>query len=401
VFKKLVLGLVLALVLVGAFFHRELRDVYAGATMFREDNLVQSFQSMYRLRPSRRIAPADAPFAWGRRPTPLPASVDILGVDRDLVAFLEERTTTSLLVIRGDDVLHEAYFLGADEDTLFASHSMGKSVVSALLGIAIDEGHVGGIQEPVTVYLPELAGSGYDGVSIKDCLQMSSGVGFDEDYSDPRSDFMRMSLHMLLGRPLIDFIASLERAEPPGTYNRYVSINTEVLGMIVARATGRGLADYVEEKLWRQIGTESEAYWILESSGAELAMGGLSVRVRDYARIARLYREGGRWNGVQVVPAAWVAASLRADEPHLRPGPNANSDSQLGYGYQWWIPDGDAGEFMALGIYGQFIYVNPELDVIVVKTSADPHFDDNDYEADMHTVEAFRAIARHVAGQGA
>lgn len=396
--KKIIILTLLILLIVPValgFYHRDiLRNIYQTAQMFSEENLVESFQSMYTLRPSRLVARGEDSFDFKQESKELPASFVYLGETIDTRTFLEDTVATSLLVVADDTITFEQYYHGANQNTLFASHSMGKSFVSVLMGIAIAEGYINGVDDPVTMYIPELKGTAFEGVSIKHALHMASGIAFNEDYGDISSDINRMSLSMLMGEPFEEYLATLQREREPGTYNHYVSVNTEIIGIIVRNATGKGLAEYLQENIWKKIGTENDAWWILDND-RELAMGGLSVSTRDYARFARLYLNKGNWEGEQIIPAAWIEASLATDEPHLKPGDNPLSDTQsLGYGYQWWIPDGEEQEFMGLGIYGQNIYVNPQRKVIIVRTAADPEFQANDFAHDMMALELYREIAR-------
>ena len=276
-----------------------------------------------------------------------------------------------------------------DENTVFSSNSMGKSFVSALMGIAVSEGYIESIDDPVGKYIPGFAGTEMENIPIKACLQMASGIRFDED-----ADMSGFSMKTLMGIPAMKVIAKYGMQEEPYTYRRYLSINTEILGQVIKNATGRGLAEYMEEKLWKKIGTDHDAYWTL-SNGTELAMGGLSVSLRDYARFARLYLNGGKWEGEQILSEDWVKASLDVSAEYSRPGANNDVYNEIGYGYQWWVPEGDQNEFMAIGVYGQWIYVNPSKRVIIVKTSADPDFTSKDYEP--KHVEFFRAIADGIA----
>ena len=193
-----------------------------------------------------------------------------------------------------------------------------------------------------------------------------------------------------MGPSAMKVISKYGMQEEPCTYRRYLSINTEILGEVITNATGYSLAEYMEEKLWKRLDTAQDAYWTL-SNGKELAMGGLSVSLRDYARFARLYLNEGNYNGEQILTKEWVRDSLDISAEYSKPGANNDAYNAIGYGYQWWIPEGDSGEIMAIGVYGQWIYVNPEKRIIIVKTSADPDFMEKNYE--LKHVEFFRAIA--------
>ena len=157
-----------------------------------------------------------------------------------------------------------------------------------------------------------------------------------------------------MGTPAMKVIAKYGVRKHPYTYRRYQSITPKSLGKIITNATGRSLAEYMEEKLWKKIAPARDAYWTL-NNGTELAMGGLSVSLRDYARFARLYLNEGSYNGEQILPKEWVQDSLDISADYSKPGANYDAYNAIGYGYQWWVPEGNAGEFMAIGVYGQWI----------------------------------------------
>ncbi|WP_245243149.1 serine hydrolase [Pararhodobacter sp. SW119] len=164
------------------------------------------------------------------------------------------------------------------------------------------------------------------------------------------------------------------------------------MGLVLEGATGMPVAEYLESRLWGPLGAERDAFWSTDRQGQEFALCCLNATLRDYARFGRLYLEGGARDGRQIIPAVWVDASVTPEAAHLQPGDNSASSWTFGYGYKWWIPENPQGDFTAIGVWGQYIYVDPARGVIVVKTSADPDFDDNDHES----VAAFRAIARAV-----
>ncbi len=225
---------------------------------------------------------------------------------------------------------------------------------------------------------------------------MSSGARWNEDYSDSQSDINRFGRIFALGGSLDDFATTLKREKEPGTINHYNSIDTQVLGMLLVRATGKSITDYMTEKLWQPMGAESPAQWLLDSNGMEMAFGGLNATVRDYAKIGEIFRLGGRLNGKQIVPADWVTASVTPDAPYLQPKTDIpQSEFGLGYGYQWWIPASSEGEFTAIGVYNQFIYVNPTQNVVIVKLSANSDYGTTNDESsfrEVETIEFFRNI---------
>jgi len=295
---------------------------------------------------------------------------------------------------------------------------MCKSVTSTMFGIAVDRGIIPNIEQAtVTDYVPELRGSGYDGVSLKDVLQMSSGVAFSEDYADPFSDINVMSYTLALGGSMDAFIARLkkDRQHPPGTFNHYISSDTQVLAMVLSRAAKVPLAEFVEKYLWSRVGFEASATWCMdnERDRTELAFGILSATTRDYARLGWLMLNGGLSpaTGERVVSDAWVRAATTPDAPHLMPGNDVTQSDHpfLGYGYQWWVapkkddPSTPSGDFLALGVYGQTIYVSREHNIVVAKNAAYPFYTKKtapgtkDNLVQLQGFHALRAIAEHYA----
>jgi CubicO group peptidase (beta-lactamase class C family) len=287
--------------------------------------------------------------------------------------------------------------LGTEAEDKRRSWSVAKSFLSALIGVAVEQGKIADINDPVSKYVPSLRGSGYDGVTIKNVLQMSSGVAFDEDYKRFSSDINRMGRLMALGGSFDDFARSLSSERQQGTFLHYVSIDTHVLGMVLRAASGEPIADYFKDNLWSKIQPEASTYYITDESGEPMVLGGLNMRSRDYLKIGKLYRDGGRWNGQQVIPESWVKQSITPDAAHLMPGKRENSGTELGYGYQWWLPKGAEQEFMALGIYDQFIYVDNKSAVVIVKNSAFIDFTENDYESTNESVAFFRSVVKSLS----
>jgi CubicO group peptidase (beta-lactamase class C family) len=368
--------------------------LYRVVHLYDEDRIAHNFLHMEDLFPVRVVRADAEPSRLRRGAMELPEFFELGGERHGTAEYLDYSRTTGMVVLRGDEILYEGYWLGHDESGRHISWSVAKSFVSALVGIALEEGRFASVEDPITRYLPQLARSGYDGVRIKDILQMSSGVGFNEDYADYDSDINRFGRTIALGTPMADFVVTLKRQRAPGTYQHYVSIDTQVLGMLLRQVTGQSLADYLQSRLWQPLGMERDAYWLIDSTGMEVALGGLNASLRDYARFGLLYLDGGRRLGTQIVPAQWIADSTRPDAAHLMPGANnPASSSSWGYGYQWWIPDPDQGDFLAAGIYNQYIYVNPAARVVIAKNSANHRFTQERQESkDLH-VALFRAVA--------
>lgn len=367
-------------------FGERLSLLYRSLQSFKDENLAYTFQHTPEIQPTVTIQGGAAPFEFAKEENiALVDGFQFEGSFYPTEPFLQDTKTSALLVIQDDVIRYENYFFGGDEATVFSSNSMGKSFVSALMGFAVADGFIDSVNDPLGKYIPEFVGTDLENIPIKACLQMASGIDFNE-----ATDMNSFSMRTLMGTPAMEVIAGYGVQEPPFTYRRYLSINTEILGQVIKNATGKGLGEYMEEKLWTRIGSAHDAYWTL-NNGTELANGGLSISLRDYARFARLYLHEGNWNGEQLLPRDWIRDSLDISADYSKPGANNDGYNAIGYGYQWWVPEGDQGEFMAIGVYGQFLYVNPEQNVIIVKVNADPDFMAEHYE--LKHVEFFRAIA--------
>ncbi|EAT11474.1 serine hydrolase [Bermanella marisrubri] len=395
-FKWAGISLLIMGLFIGIGFYTELRQLYHTVRLFDADVIVHNFSHLPEIAPTKTIEKQGPVFNLGSSAKDLPNTFQYKGEARNIQEFIENSSTTALVVLKGEDITFEQYYQGTDQWDQRISWSVAKSYLSALFGIAVNEGHIPDLDVPVTDYVPNLKGSGYDGVSIKNVLQMSSGVYFNEDYGDFNSDINRFGRIMALGGSFDDFAASLTKDEtrPQGTFMHYVSIDTHVLGMVLRAATGERIEDYFTEKLWSKLGTERDAIYITDSTGEPMVLGGLNIISRDYARMGILYRDNGFYRGEQIVPESWIEDSITPDAPHLMPGKRDNATTNFGYGYQWWLPENPDQEFLAIGIYGQYIYINRKHDVVIVKNSAHRDFMANDYESKDIAVAAFRSIAR-------
>ncbi len=398
--KWFLIFLAVLLVFVGvtaSFNYERLVRVYNALFLFEEDRIEENFRSMDSMFDAVMVKNSGGASLLREVYRELPQMYTYKGESKKVSGFIKRTGTTGLIVVRDDQILFEEYYGDNNNNSSrFISWSVAKSIVSALIGIAIEEGSIRSIEQSVTDYLPFLSGSGYNGVSIKNVLQMSSGIGFNEDYGDFFSDINRMGRAFAFNSPLKNIILSLENERIPGTYNKYVSTDTQVLGMLLRAATGMSLARYTEKKLWEPAGMEAAASWLVDSEGDEAAFGGFNAVLRDYARFGLIFLNNGYWNGNQIIPEEWVKASVTPDSPHLMPGSNPYSGWSLGYGYQWWIPENPDGDFLAIGIYGQAIYIYPRYNVVIVKTSAYTGYNEDGDEMELESIEFFRSIARNI-----
>jgi len=390
--------LLLILMLTSAGIYRaELVQLYHTVRLFKPDVIVANFSNMQSIAPTTTITRSGAVDELGKQPVALPNTFVYKDEEMGMQRWIDESSTTALVVLQGNDITFEHYYQGTGEFDQRISWSMAKSFLSAIFGVAVEEGFITDLNVAVTDYVPSLIGSGYEGVSIKNVLQMSSGIYFNEDYGDFYSDINRFGRIMALGGSFDDFAASFSNYREPGTYMHYVSIDTHVIGMVLRAATGESIINYFNNKLWSKLRTERDAIYITDSTGEPMVLGGLNLISRDYIRMGKLYRDRGRLNGEQIIPAHWIEDSITPDAPHLMPGKRASANTNFGYGYQWWIPENADEEFLAIGIYGQYIYINRKADVVIVKNSADINFMADNYVSKDHAIAAFRAIAQSLS----
>ncbi len=287
--------------------------------------------------------------------------------------YLARNPTTGLLIARGETILVERYQYGRTDRHRFTSFSIAKTVTAMLIGIAIDEGRIRSVDDLAAAYVPELTVTEYGRTSLRHLLQMSSGIRFNEDFRPgiTPDDVLQLILdtYARLGPGGVGAVTSFnDRERPAGTKFSYASIETQVLGLVLARAIGRPVAEYLEQKVWQPIGAEADATWLVDNSGQEAAYCCLNAVLRDYARLGLLLAHDGNWRGRQIVPAAWVldATTVHLDQPHLWPGTATPNE---GYGYQTWILPGERRTFMLQGGNGQRIYVDPRSKLVMVNTA--------------------------------
>ncbi|MBI1415998.1 MAG: serine hydrolase [Limimaricola sp.] len=377
--RRITLLLVLAAVVVGVWKRDDIRRLLAVNSLFSEGKIVHNFSHMQDLFYHAAMARGAGPVS------PLPPGVPAT-LPPTVTDWLTQRNATSLLVMKNGTVVYEDYLQGTAPEDLRISWSMAKSFLSALIGIELTEGKIASLDDQVTKYAPLLVGSAYDGATIRNVLQMESGVAFNEDYLDYNSDINKMGRVLALGGSMDAFAAGIKtRRATPGTSWQYVSIDTHVLGMVLRGATGQSIPDLMDAKIMKPLGLEADPVYLTDGHGVAFVLGGLNMRTRDYARFGQMIANGGQWQGQQIVPADWIDASTKASA-------NTTPD-ELGYGYQWWVPhDAGPGEFMARGIYGQYIYIIRPLGVVIVRTAADRGFEDAGVEA--QDIAMFRMIAK-------
>jgi CubicO group peptidase (beta-lactamase class C family) len=334
-----------------------------------------SFQHVPEVVQTVEISRGDGPVAELTEGTPL--------VVPDLDGFLTRTFTDSLLVLRGREIVLERYLNHMTPSTRHLLQSVSKSLCGALVGRLVDSGRVD-VEAAVAAYLPELAGSGYADATVRQVLDMTSGVAYDETYDNPDSEVQR---HERVGgwrtaRPgdpedTYAFLASLQPGGSHGGTFTYCSANTEVLAWVVERVTGRGFVDVLQRDLWGRIGAEHDACVTVDGRGFPMASGGICVTTRDLARFGRVLLDGGRGpGGAPVVPATWIADIRAGGDPAAAAESMGEAHPQGSYRSQFWVTGDAHGCFYGVGIYGQYLWLNPEADVVVVKLSSLPAADD-------------------------
>ena len=398
---KIVAGVVLVILIVLGLNWSTVQRLIHVKSLFDEDKIVYNFSHMDEVLYSSELPRSGEEDLWDVNLSPLPATYIDRGNEKDVAAMLEELQTTALVVVKDGSIVFEDYYKGTGADDLRMSWSMSKSFVSALTGLALANGDIESIDDPVTKYAPLLKGSAYDGVPLRHVLNMASGITFDENYLDPGSDINKMGTVLALGGSLDEFAADQNRiTRPSGTQWQYCSIDTHVVSMVLRAATGKTLQEYFVENLWSRIGASSDAKYSTDSEGNAFALGGLNVRTRDYALFGELIRNQGKRGDEQIIPAEWVAASTSQSAPAAAEGEGVSTEdgSAFGYGYQWWLPPHSDGEFFAVGVYGQYIYINPKAGIVIAKNAAHREFMSTDEKGESYmaqNITLFRGIAEH------
>lgn len=367
-------------------------------TLFDPGKRSYNFQHMDQIFPAEQITAAPVPYELPRREQPLPATYSFDGADRSLDRFLKRTSTTGLLVIKHGVIVHESYDLGASASSRITSWSVAKSFVATLVARALGAGRIRSLSDPISSYVPALVDTSFDGVPIRDVLEMASGVDFNESYSSPFSDINLFFVKLFLfGQSANDVMDDYGRAGPAGEEFHYASINTQALAMLVSAVYGQPLIRAMESQLWHPLGARA-ASWNIDDTdghGTPIAFCCINARLRDFAKLGQLYLQGGHWRGKRLLPASWVREATTPRAPFLKPGAmSTNGDGPDGYGYQWWIPPGVQRTYMASGLMGQYIYVSEPDDVVIVRSSTDASSEDEE----MEILTVFQTIANDLHG---
>jgi len=344
------------------------REVYDGTLM--PDIQANTFRNIDRLFATRKVKHGKSVYPLPMSESPIDELSFTSGGERfDLYDYTSLNRISGIVAIKNGEIVYETYQLGNDENSRWMSMSVVKSMTAILVGAAIKDGYIDSIDDSVADYVSELKGSAYDGVSVRQLLQMASGVQWNETYTDPASDRRALLEAQIAQQPggMLKVMAALPRAAKPGTRWNYSTGETQIVAALVAAATGQTLAEYLAEKIWAKFGMAADAFWWLDSPGGiEVGGSGLSATLRDYARFGLFLLHGGVAGGEQVLPDGWIDAAST---------PGEIGGEMVPYGYMFWpVEESEAeihrGAYEAIGIFGQGIYVNPTENVVIAIWSA-------------------------------
>ena len=365
-FKKISLGTLLAVAAAGSItwlnLDKETRGLLAALPTNRDllfwsltqrDAAFRALDRLSVLAKSRVVAASGTP-------SPLPPGSP-LALPIDVAAYMAGQRSAALMVLHDGKIRLERYGLDFDSAGRWTSFSVAKSMTSTLVGAAVRDGHIKSMDDKVSKYIPQMKGSAYDDVSIRQLLTMTSGVKWNEDYADPNSDVARFNNH----KPeegvdaLVSYMRKLPRAVPAGTRWLYSTGETNLVGILLSQATQKPLATYLSEKIWVPAGMEQQATWILSKTGQEISGCCIQAATRDFARFGQFILNGAMVDGKPILPEGWLTEATTARTPIGKP--------DRGYGYQWWTYDD--GTFSARGIFGQGIFIDPKRKLVIASNA--------------------------------
>lgn len=293
-------------------------------------------------------------------PKPLPAGAP-LALPIDLDAYMQSQRSAAIVILQDGKLRLERYGLGFDKEGRWTSFSVAKSFTSTLVGAALRDGFIKSMDDKVSTYIPQMKGSAYDDVSVRQLLTMTSGVRWNEDYGDPQSDVARFNNHQPEDGvdALVSYMRKLPREVPAGERWHYSTGETNLVGILVSQASGKPLADYLYEKIWNPVGMEQQATWLLSKTGQEISGCCIQAATRDFARFGQFILDGAQVEGHSVVPDGWLGEATSRRAPIGQSG--------RGYGYQWWTYD--SGAFAARGIFGQGIFIDPKRRLVIASNA--------------------------------
>ena len=360
--NKYILITLLSLLSLGSFTEELVSDTFdpeETILFWSEEEKINGFKNGYNYIPSRTIKKSSNPYPLNSLLLDFSkVSYKLKNKSFTLDDYINKFNVGGIIVVRRGNVLYENYNFDNNQNSKWISFSVTKSITSMLLGAAIKDGYIKNVKEPITNYLPLLKGSQYDQVTIKNVLQMSSGVEWNEDYNDPYSDVNLAS--GLNSSDLYKYLNKLDRVTKPGKKFNYNTAESNLIGGLIREAVGTNLSSYLERKIWEPFGMESDAEWALDPTFSD-ELGGCCIyaTIRDYARIGIFaLKQGKLRDGKQVLPNKWMKESIKP------------SKAMRYYGYQWWLDGPPFKSYRAIGIFGQLIWIDPQTETVIAMQSA-------------------------------
>jgi CubicO group peptidase (beta-lactamase class C family) len=378
IFKIIALIVALIGIAYSSWYYRPWSDYSPAklANLLAEDSLVDNFRNMKDLIPSQTVSHGTQTSELEYAPTPLNLNYQFDGQTKNLETFLEESTTTGLMVIKNGKVVFENYYQEADETSLFTSWSVAKSFVVTAIAMAVKEGRIQSLDDKAEKYAPQYSGSAFGGSSLKSLIAMSTGIDFDEDYASDDGDIRPFFFNSFVLKQNPDgLLLPFKTSRAPFNDFHYISPNSHVLSAVLRGVYQKPLVDIISEKIWKPLGMEADANWQRnrdDEQGIALGYCCLNARLRDYARFGKFYLDAFNNKGVgtELLPTGWAKAMPKpASAVHAAGGKNY---SGRGYSQHFWLPIDEPGVFFAAGVYGQFIWVDTNRDLVITRTSADP-----------------------------
>ena len=395
IIKVFLILISIAAVAAASWYYRPWSDYSPAKMAVLQDpqHIAESFRSMSSIVPNKVISKAGRASSFVEQIESIELDFEFNGSNKSLNTFLDESSTTGLIVLKDGVLRHEQYRNGGSSESLFTSWSVAKSFVATVIVMAQKEGLIDSLDDKAEKYAPQYAGSDFGSSSLKSLLAMSSGIEFNEDYDSDDSDIRPFFFNsFVLGKDPDGLLLPFKRNRKAFSDFEYISPNSHVLSAVLRGLYKKSIADIISEKIWQPLGMEADATWLQhrdDEKGIALGYCCLNARLRDFARFGEFYLNASQGNGlgVDVLPEGWVESLPKPATPAHRPG--GDSYSGRGYSYHFWLPERE-GVFFASGVYGQFIWVDPERNLVIVKTSADSDFATRYLE----TASVFEAISQ-------
>ena len=373
-------------------FTEEIKRFFIVKNLFNEENIVYNFSNIHKMFDTINLEKSKNPLNLQSKPQDLVKTFKINEEEIKTKNFLTETKTTSLMVIKNNKITFEEYYLNTNRSDSRILWSATKSIVGLVVGIALIDGDIGEINERIAEGLPLLENSGFKDVTILQTLNMTSGIKFNENYDNFFSDINKFGRIIALGGSIDDFTGSMESEERPGKIQKYISINTHALAMMLEKKTKHRFLDYFYKKVWSLIKAEFNGKAVIDKEGSFMALGGFVLSTVDAAKFGLIMLNNGYLNNKQIIPTFWIKKIMNHKiDPEVKID---ESIKPFKYKMHWWFPADSQDEVFASGIYGQYIYINKKHKTVIVKTSADKRPKKYSKFSKLAHINLFRAISK-------